>query len=286
MSSAAGALDRVNLLAVTAALASALCNAVASVLHHQAGARRSGLPVVLLPRWLLGTVVAAGGFALHTLALQWGQLAIVQPVLVSGLIFALPIATLLQKKRLELVHLGWSAVVVAGLAVFLASAQPMMGRSVAGSDRLGLAVGLVLVLALGCVGLGVRWTRHRAALWALAGGAGYGVVAALLKQDVGLLHLGLGHVVTSWAFYALLAVGPASVVVNQAAFNAGPLVTSLPTLTIANPVVAIALGAVVFGEEVASTPALVAGQLIGFGVMAVGVVALTASAPEAHAAPA
>ena len=70
--------------------------------------------------------------------------------------------------------------------------------------------------------------------------------------------------------------------VNQAAFNAGPLVSSLPTLTIANPVVAIALGAAVFGEGVASAPALVAGQVIGFAVMAVGVVALTASAVHAY----
>lgn len=271
-----------NLLPILAALASALFNAMASVLHHQAGARRNGFAVVLYPRWLLGTAVAAGGFALHTLALRSGQLAIVQPLLVSGLIFALPVAALLEGQRFKLVHLGWAATVVVGLALFLASAQPAVGHPVAEAGSLALAVGLVLVLAAGCFGFGIRWQRHRAALWALAGGCGYGVVAALLKQDVGLLDLGLRHVVTSWTFYALLVVGPASVAVNQAAFNAGPLVSSLPTLTIANPVVAIALGAVVFGEGVASAPALVAGQVIGFPVMAVGVVALTASALQPH----
>jgi drug/metabolite transporter (DMT)-like permease len=270
----------VNLLAVLAALASALFNAVASVLHHQAGARRSGLTVVLLPRWLLGAAVSAGAFALHTVALHRGQLGIVQPVLVSGLVFALPVAALLEGQRLELVHLGWSVTVVAGLALFLALAQPAAGTPLAEAGTLARAVGLVLVLAVCCFGVGIRSRRHRAALWALTGGLGYGVVAALLKQDVGLLNLGPRHVVTSWAFYALLVVGPASVAVNQAAFNAGPLVSSLPTLTIANPVVAIALGAVVFEEAIASAPALVAGQVIGFVVMAVGVVALTASAVQ------
>lgn len=269
-----------SLLPVLAALGSAVLNALASVLHHQAGARRSGFTVVLNPRWLLGTAVAAGAFALHTLALQSGQLAVVQPLLVSGLIFALPMAALLERQRLKFVHLGWSTVVVAGLALFLASAQPAVGRPVAKGGSLALAAGLVLVLATGCFGLGLRWHRHRAALWALAGGFGYGVVAALLKQNVGLLSLGLWPVVTSWTFYALLVAGPASVAVNQAAFNAGPLVSSLPTLTIANPVVAIALGAIVFGEGVASAPILVAGQVIGFTVMAMGVVALTASTPQ------
>jgi len=236
--------------------------------------------VVLDPRWLLGTAAAAGAFVLHSLALRWGQLAVVQPLLVSGLVLALPVAALLERRRLHLVHLGWSAAVVGGLALFLAAARPALGRPTAPTSTLGPAVGIVLALAVGSYLSGLRRRRHRAALWALAGGLGYGVVAALLKQDIGLLDLGLRHVLTSWAFYALLLVGPASVAVNQAAFNAGALVSSLPTLTMANPVAAIAIGAVVFGERVASAPALVAGQVLGFAVMALGVVALTASAPQ------
>jgi hypothetical protein len=272
--------DTVNLLPIFAALGSALGNALASVLHHQAGARRGGFTVVWHPRWLVGTAAAAAGFVLHTLALRSGQLALVQPLLVSGLIFALPVAALFEGQRLKLAHLGWSATVVVGLAAFLACARPAIGRPIAAEGRLAIAVGLVLLGAAGCFGLGIQWRRHRATLWALAGGAGYAVVAALLKQDVGLLDLGLVQVLTSWTFYALLVVGPASVAVNQAAFNAGPLVSSLPTLSIANPVVAIAVGAVVFGEVVASTPGLVIGQVIGFSVMTLGVFALTASAPQ------
>jgi drug/metabolite transporter (DMT)-like permease len=272
----------VNVVPVLAALGCALFNAMASVIHHRAGARRGGFTVVLDPGWLLGTAVAAGAFVLHTVALRSGQLALVQPLLVSGLIFALPAAALFEGKRFKLVHLGWSATMVVGLALFLASAQPAVGRRVAETGSLAIAVGVVLLFAAGCFGYGVRRRRHRAALWALAGGSGYAVVAALLKQDVGLLDLGPRQVVTSWTFYALLLVGGASVAVNQAAFNAGPLVSSLPTLTIANPVVAIAVGALVFGEGIASAPTLVAGQVIGFAVMAVSVVALTASALQPH----
>jgi len=80
-------------------------------------------------------------------------------------------------------------------------------------------------------------------------------------------------------FYALLVVGAASIALNQAAFNSGPLAVSLPMLTIADPVVAVIVGAVVFGEQTASAPALLAGQLLGFFVMTGGVVVLARSAP-------
>ena len=265
-----------NLLgALVAAIGSALLSALSSVLHHRAGVSHGGIMVVLRPMWVFGTAVAAGGFALHALALQWGQLSVVQPVLVSGLLFALPMAALLDRRRVRLAQLGWSGVLVAGLAVFLASARPAAGRTVADLGVLALSVGLVLVIAAIAFGAGMRWGRHRAALWAFAGGCGYGLVAALLKHSVGLLALGLPQVLTSWPLYALLAIGPASIAANQAAFNAGPLASSLPMLTIADPVVAVVLGAVVFGEETASAPVMVVGQVLGFLVMAGGVVAVT-----------
>lgn len=269
-----------SLLAILAALASAAFNALASALHHRAGADRSGFAVVLQPLWLLGIAAAAAGFTLHTLALQVGQLAVVQPALVSGLIFALPIAALLEKRQVRAAHLGWSLMVVVGLTLFLGLARATVGSPTARPGVLAAAAGLVTALAVASYLVGVRWRRHRPVLWAFAGGGGYGVVAALMKEGVGLLDVGVHQLITSWAFYALLVVGPASVAVNQAAFNAGPLVSSLPMLTIANPVVAIALGAVAFGERIASGPLPLAGQALGFVIMAVGVVALAAPARQ------
>lgn len=265
-----------NLLgALVAAIGSALFAALSSVLHHRAGVRHGGIAIVLRPMWLSGTAVSAGGVALHTLALRWGQLSVVQPVLVSGLLFALPMSALLDRRRVRLAQLGWAGVVVAGLALFLASARPTVGRSVADPGVLALGGGLVLLIATVALGVGMRRRRHRAVLWALAGGCGYGLTSALLKQGVGLLALGMPQVLSSWPVYALLAVGPASVAANQAAFNAGPLASSLPMLTIADPVVAVVLGAVVFGEQTASAPVSVVVQVLGFMVMTGGVIALT-----------
>lgn len=237
------------LSAVVAALGSALFAALASVLHHRAGAQCGGVAVVTRPLWLWGTVVATAGVALHTVALGLGQLSVVQPLLVSGLLFALPMAAFFDRHSVGLVQLGWAGVVVAGLALFLASARPAVGRSVADPTILALASVLVLVVAGAAFALGRPSRRRRAALWAFAGGCGYGVGAALLKDSVGLLGLGVSEVVTSWVFYALLVVGAASIALNQAAFNSGPLAVSLPMLTIADPVVAVIVGAVVFGER-------------------------------------
>lgn len=261
--------------ATAAALGSALFAALSSVLHHRAGVTCPGLAVVLRPMWLAGTLVAVGGLALHTVALQMGQLSLVQPLLVSGLLFALPMAALLEGVRVRPVQLAWALVIVAGLAVFLTSAQPAVGRGVADQGALARTTGLALLVAAVVYLAGVRWPRHRAALWALAGGCGYGIAAALLKDSIGLLGLGGSQLVTSWVFYALLVIGPTAVAVNQAAFNAGPLASSLPALTITDPVVAIILGAAAFGEATGSAPIMVAGQAIGFVVMSGGVVALS-----------
>lgn len=261
--------------AVLAALGSALFAAASSVLHHRAGVACAGVAIVIRPVWLVGTVAGLVGVMLHVVALQRGQLSLVQPLLVSGLLFALPLAALLEQRPVRVAQLGWAGVVVLGLALFLTCAQPARGRTHADPGVLALSAGLVLLAATAACAAGTWWRRHRAALWAFAGGCGYGVVAALLKDSVALLDGGVAALLTSWVFGALLVVGAGAIAVNQAAFNAGPLASSLPVLTIVDPVVAVVLGAVVFGEEIASSPVLVVAQVVGSLVMAVGVVALT-----------
>ena len=265
------------LIAALAALTSAALSALANVLHHRAGIVHGGLRVTLSPVWLLGTVVSTSGLVLHVVALQRGQLSVVQPLLVSGLLFALPLAALFDRRRLVLAQAGWAGLVVVGLALFLVSAQPAAGRPVANTVHLALIGGLIAAIATAAVLTGVVRPHHRAALWALAGGCGYGLVAVLLKQCLGQVSLGASELLGSWELYALPLVGLTAVAINQAAFNAGPLASSLPVLTITDPVVAIVAGAILFGEETASTPILVAAQLVGFLTMTVAVVAVTRS---------
>ena len=104
-------------LAVGGALGSALCFAVSSVLQQRGASRApkgSGLHLGLLvtlmgrPMWLAGLLAAVGTVALQALALASGPLALVQPLLVSAVLFALPASVLLEKRRPSLVEWAWA----------------------------------------------------------------------------------------------------------------------------------------------------------------------------------
>ena len=82
-------------------LASAASYGLAAVLQHHAAIReapelslRAGLLVRLArrPLWLVGNVLDGVGYLFQFLALRRGSLALVEPLLVLSLVFALPVA--------------------------------------------------------------------------------------------------------------------------------------------------------------------------------------------------
>src|ERR1700693_2506287 len=121
------------------AVLSALSNACSAVLQRLAvvdrtsRARpvwRTAIDLVRQPIWLLGALFLVGTFGFQALALYFGPLSVVQPVLVLELIFTLGL-------RVFLLHDGiasrtWSAalIICAGLAAFLLVASPGEGPPV------------------------------------------------------------------------------------------------------------------------------------------------------------
>jgi hypothetical protein len=101
------------------------------------------------------------------------------------------------------------------------------------------------------------------------------VTGALTESAGHLLNHGLLHLLTSWVPYALLVAAVSGIVLNQSAFQAGELHWSLPVTTILEPLVAIAIGELMFNEHIASTAVGRAGEFLGLVGMAVGVVVLT-----------
>ncbi len=55
-------------------------------------------------------------------------------------------------------------------------------------------------------------------------------------------------VLTHWPIYALLLVGPSGLLVNQVAFQAGPLSASPPASTAVDPLASVVLGLLLFGK--------------------------------------
>ena len=272
---------------VLLSLASAASYGFGAVLQHHAAIReppqelmRAGLVVRLArrPSWLAGSALDGVGYVFQFLALRRGSLSLVEPLLVLSLVFALPVSARLDHRRVSSSELVSTGVIAAGLALFLGIARPGIGHPLA--SALAWSV-LSIVIVSVCAGLvvGARTgSRRRAALLLAAGsGAAFGYVAALTERTGRALNAGIVHMLTTWAPYALAVGGVAALLLTQSAFHAGALRLSLPTLTVAQPLVAVAIGVGFFGERVDSHGFAPALELLGLALVTFGVFALARS---------
>lgn len=283
------------------ALLAAASNATATVLQRRAAQDvplsegfRARLFVDLLrrPVWLGGMAAVMAAACFQALALVNGALAVVQPIFVLELPFALLIAGLVLRRRVT--RRGWTAVVsiAAGLGVALAAAAPS-----AGSDH-PAAAGWVLAIVC-CVGvmvsavriaLGRPAGRARAACFGAAAAIGYALTAALIKDATHAWQTGgITGFFLAWQTYAFAAAGVCALFLLQNAVQSGPLVASQPALTLGDALVSLALGVTLYAEDVRTGWWLVP-VIAGFGLILYGVILLAriplaqtlVSAPPAH----
>ena len=286
------------LASVTALVAAATYAVATALLHRSAGlvgatTGRAGAGVgrfvagnVRHPLWVAGMLAEAVGFGLHALALHAGPITLVQPLLVTGLVFALPVRQLIERRRPEPAEIAWAALLAAGLATFLLSATPREGPANV-PDALPALVASVLtgtgMLASGVIGLRARG-RRAAAVLGFGAGLGFAAVAGLLKAVTDRLGAG-GGLLTYWPLYALVPAGLGGLLLNQIAFRTAPLRHSLPTLSTVDPIVSVIIGAVVFDEPFRHSPPALGVELVGLVAIIVPIVALTRRYPEGSARP-
>lgn len=261
----------VTLLAVLFAAASALTTALSTAIqHHSAstvtvapGSGTAGLIRGLLrrPAWLFALSLGPVGFTLHALALQNGPIALVQPIVIVGIVVALPLSTLFAGTRTSSRELRAAAATVAALAVFLLASEPRSAHTpatTAANTLLGWAV-------LGCAGAAVaailtspavRRPAGRAALLGTASGLLFGLMAVLVEVLTGRLDAGASPVslVFDWLPYAMVAAGVGGLVVNQFAYRTAGLAASMPILNVVNCLTTLAFGYLVLGERVHTDP--------------------------------
>jgi drug/metabolite transporter (DMT)-like permease len=285
-----------NAAAVGTALGAAICFGVAMVLQYRASSvapqqlfLRPQLLGHLLTRpvWLVGVALSAVGLALHVAALALGSLAVVQPLLVSGLLFALPLAAVLDHRPLSWRQWTWAAVAIASLAAFLVSARPSAGRGGLDIDHATpvLIPAALLLVAVVIASRGGRPAR-RGVLLGVATGIGYAFVDVLIKDTV---HIGLHHstsVLTSWQIYVLLVAGVVSILLNQSAFNVGPIGPALAGISVVHPLLSVAIGATGFHEHLAAGALARTVESLALVLLVVGVVQVTQVDPEHRPRPA
>jgi uncharacterized membrane protein len=274
-------------VSVIAALAAGCTFAVGSVLQQSAAREapsEDSMSFRLLvglahrPRWLLGIASDFFSFGLQALALAFGPLALVQPLAVTGLLFAIPLAVRWRGRRLGTIEWLGTIAVALGLAAFLAGASPSDGVPQTSWVRwvlILIAVGGLMVLGI-LVG-GVLRGPLRASAYGLAAGAAFGLLAALTKASTHLLSEGAGVFFTAWQPYAMAAVALSGAIVQQSAFQAGPLPASVPIMDAMEPAVAVCIGIFAFNESVdTSVPALVF-EALGIALLLWGIVTLDRS---------
>jgi drug/metabolite transporter (DMT)-like permease len=279
-------------------LAAAAGYSLSSVLQQRAAAaesRRYSLrPSLLLrlvrrPLWLTGKAVDVLATVLQAVAIHLGSVVLVEPLLASGLLFALPLGARIAGRRLETRDWLGALALTGGLALFVAMTGSTGGRndaSVAVWLTAGAIVAVLVVMTIATFRDDAR--PHRAAWLAGAGGLLYACSATLTKPATHAWTAGPGALATSWQLYALLAVSFVAATAVQSAFQMGSIVASLPALTAVEPVAGVALGVCVLGEHLATGPRSLPPLAVAFAAMLAGIVVLARSplVAASHDAPA
>nr|WP_166682668.1 DMT family transporter [Streptomyces sp. 846.5] len=273
-------------LSVVFAVLAAVSNALGTVLQRRAALivpQSDGFQLQLMwdllrtPIWFFGILGVVFAAVFQGLALVTGPLAVVQPIFVLELPFALLISGLVFRK--PMVRRGWLSVacIVVGLGTALAAASPSGGELQPPAALWLLALvccgGMMVLLAGAALKRPVG--RARAACLGTAAAIGYALTAALMKSATDTLdHGGVGAFFTAWQTYAFAAVGVCALFLLENAMQAGPLVASQPALTLGDALISLSLGVTLYSESVRVGWWLLP-EIFGVGLVLLGVVGLS-----------
>ena len=266
------------------ALCAALASAIGDVIRQRSAQEITDKEVGHLelfrlsvrdPRWWLGGMGAIANYSLQAGALALGSVMLVTALQVTSLLFALPIYARLAHHSVTRWEWFWAVTLAGALAVLVTVGDPGTGSS-RGSLGTWVAVAVVMgPILVACV-LGARiWADSTIApvLLAMVAGSSLALFALLTKGAIGAVSGGFGAFLRAPESYCLIPAALAGMIFQQSAFRAGALTASLPTVTVAKPVVASMLGVVVLGETLHTSgprvlTLLTAGVLVGVATIA------------------
>jgi drug/metabolite transporter (DMT)-like permease len=275
-------------VAVPAAMVGAVCLGLASAAQARATKQvrvsptlspRLIMDLLHRPLWLVGLVATLVGLGLQVLALGFGPLLLVQPLLVTALLFATTFSSWMGRHRTDRAMVGGGLCCAAGLAVFLLLARPTGGDDQWVRDPRAVPLAVVLGVIVLASLLAAARIRHdaRVLTLALATGVLYGITAGLMKVVSGQLRMGLFEPFRHWTLYIVCAIGPIGFLLSQNTFHLGRLVSpALAVITTVDPMVGVATGALWFGERVTVTPVHLAGEAVAALLIVAGVALLAA----------
>lgn len=263
------------------AFAASVCFAAGIVLQyheaHEAPRRLFLSPRLLVELahhrvWVAGIVAMLVGNGLQAAALGSGSLAVVEPVLTTSLLFALPLSAAWRRERLRRSEWVGAVMVSAGLGIVLGVGTPSDGRS----DMPGYWWLLVTLTAWGlattlvAAGMRTPWPSYRAALIGAGAGVLFGLQDALTRYCLHWFGKDFGHLVLSWQPYVLLVTAVYGLTLAQSAYEAGSLSAGLPPMAIGEPVIGILIGLIALGEHMDASVTSLAFEALGASIMVWG----------------
>jgi drug/metabolite transporter (DMT)-like permease len=244
-------------LALAAALASAIGNVVRQQSAHEVTDKDKSVGYLALflmswrnRSWRIGALAAVANYVLQGLALALGSVILVTGLQVTALLFALPIYARITRHPSTRWDWTWAAILAASLAVVLTVGNPTAGHERAHWHTWLLVAAIMGPLFALCI-LGARMWPDRAiaaVLLAAVSGASLGLFAVLVKGATEAAEGGILALITAPELYASIVAAFAGMVFQQSAYRGGPLNASMPTMTVAKPVVGSFLGVAVLGE--------------------------------------
>jgi drug/metabolite transporter (DMT)-like permease len=254
-------------MAAFLALLSAVCFALSAALQQRGQltlAESSGskqgiaqlLRLLAVPVWLLGTLILFVGYATQGAALDRGKLVVIQPLLVTTIVWALPLGHWLTNQQVVRRQVLGAGVVVVGLAMFVLVGDPDAGVENASTQGLVIAAVLISVLVAALI----LWVRTqtsrplRAAVLGVCAGLFYGLSASFAKPVINDLHVSIAHAAADWRTWALLGFGFIAFVIQQLSLGTGRLAPAMAAVSVANPTVSVILGIVLFEERLTRPP--------------------------------
>ena len=212
--------------------------------------------LILVPVWLLGTLILLAGYLTQGAALDRGKLVVVQPLLVTTIVWALPLGYLLTNQRVTRRQVLGALVVVVGLALFVLVGDPNAGVDDTATRNYLLASAIICAIVVVLL-LWVRTRRAPALRAAVLGGCSgllFGLSATFDKPVINDLHVSIGDAATSWALLGLIGFGFVAFLIQQLSLATGQLAPAMAAVSVANPGVSVVLGILLYEERLTRPP--------------------------------
>lgn len=279
------------------ALLSATSNAMSAAMqHHAASSAPDGTGVAALIRyllrrkeWIAAILLGPVGFSLHLLALHFGPITLVQPIVILGIVLAVPFRAAWARTWPRPKELGAVALAAASIALLLVALSPDEAHR-------GYDADVLLVAVLACLGgaaviIAASTTQRRpvprAFLLGVGAGVAFGLMAVLMKAVT--QHADAHGVVsvftTTWLPYLTCVCGLSGVVVNQLAFRAARISASMPVLNVVNCLLTIVFGYSILHEQLDLDPLSLTLAGVAVVMMVAGLRALAVLEDEAERQP-